>query len=333
MAERFARPNVALGEVIRRHRDTLGLSQQRLGEAAGISTNALSSIENGHAGANVATLDRVANALGKSAAYLLSLRDIALEAQAAGKGGPRVEVTKAIGEDADVLLAAEPGVREKPEAPPDPSDAEAIISWIADGLLYGYRFDIVAMVGSDGTPYPLPTESASMANMLETTLVRHLEEAAQGYDGVEVELPRNDRVYPDIAFKGPALDGQVVACDIKVARRNPANRSRTKSRITLYTGNTYFKDPENTRNIQRSFDEYALHLDCVALYDFVEEPKPAVTNVELIVVEPWRIGSKSRSSMTRSYIGAIMDIPAIKAGRGEFPTKEEFYAYWRAYAW
>jgi hypothetical protein len=140
-------------------------------------------------------------------------------------------------------------------------------------------------------------------------------------------------VYPDIAFTGPALQEEVVACDIKVARRNPSNRNRTKSRITLYTGNTYFKYSDNTQNIQRPFNEYALHLDCVALYDFVEKPEPTVSNVELVVVEPWRIGSRSRSSKTRNYIGAIIDIPAIRAGRGEFSTQEEFYSYWRRYEW
>ncbi len=117
-------------------------------------------------------------------------------------------------------------------------------------------------------------------------------------------------MYPDIVFTGAALNGQVVACDIKVARRNPTNRNRTKSRITLYTGNTYFRDPvNNTQNIMRPFNDYALHLDCVALYDFIARPSPAVTNVELVVVEPWRIASHVHSSGTRNYIGAITDIP------------------------
>ena len=69
----------------------------------------------------------------------------------------------------------------------------------------------------------------------------------------------------------------------------------------------------------------------MALYNFVTEPSPAVTNVELVVVEPWRIASHMRSSGTRNYIGAITNIPAIRVGRGEFSSEEEFYSYWRAY--
>ncbi len=51
------------------------------------------------------------------------------------------------------------------------------------------------------------------------------------------------------------------------------------------------------------------------------------------MVEPWRIASRSRSSKTRNYIGAVMDVPAIRAGSGEFSSKEEFYSYWRTYEW
>ena len=352
MGEKFTDQGIALGEVVREYREELDLSQEKLRALTGISTNTLSSIENSVKDMKVATLDKIAEALGTTAADLLDRRDQRLrESEATRVEGssengstvrlmrpvsrpqdPRVRVTKATGSLSSGLFAEEEPESTSPSVPNDPSDADAAISWIADGLLEGYRFDIVAMVGSDGRRYPLPTESAAMANMLETTLVEHLQLAAERIKGVEVELPRSTRVYPDIAFTGPALDDEIIACDIKVARRERANPDRTQSRITLYTGNTYFKDPvNNTQNIMRPFDGYALHLDCVALYDFVTEPSPAVTNVELVVVEPWRIASHQRSSGTRNYIGAITSIPDIRAGSGEFRTKEEFYSYWRAY--
>lgn len=88
-----------------------------------------------------------------------------------------------------------------------------------------------------------------------------------------------------------------------------------------------------TQNIQRPFNDYVLHLDVVVLYDFVKDPQPAVTNVELVVVEPWRIASHSRSSNSRKYIGAVMKISDMEQGKGEFDTKEEFYTYWRNYEW
>jgi hypothetical protein len=76
-----------------------------------------------------------------------------------------------------------------------------------------------------------------------------------------------------------------------------------------------------------------VHLEVVVLYDFVKEPQPAVTNVELVVVEPWRIASHSRSSKTRNYTAAVTKISDIEQGNGELDTKEAFYSYWRNYEW
>ena len=51
----------------------------------------------------------------------------------------------------------------------------------------------------------------------------------------------------------------------------------------------------------------------------------------MIVQPSWRIASKQRSSTTREYIGAVMEIDALREGRGEFASKEEFYKFWRRY--
>lgn len=340
MEYKFNKVNFIFGEIIREHRKGRGMIQYELGERAGLSANAISTLENGQGGMNLQTLDRLAEALGVRSSYLLGLRDAAMEAQEAGASRPQVKVVKALGDapPPEGMFAEDAPESQRPAAPGDPRDAQEMITWVADGLLPGYKLDVVAMVGSDGVIYPLPTESAAMANILETTLVKHLEEAAKSYEGVEPERPSSDRVYPDIAFTGPALGGKVVACDIKAARRKEAKRARaktqTQSRISLYTGNTYFRNPEsNTQNIERPFNDYALHLDIVVLYDFVKDPQPAVTNVELVVVEPWRIASRSRSSNTRKYIGAVTRLSDIEQGKGEFDTKEEFYTYWRSYEW
>lgn len=51
----------------------------------------------------------------------------------------------------------------------------------------------------------------------------------------------------------------------------------------------------------------------------------------MIVQEPWRIGSKERSSTTREYIGAVTEIERLREGRGDFASPDEFYSYWRNY--
>lgn len=56
-----------------------------------------------------------------------------------------------------------------------------------------------------------------------------------------------------------------------------------------------------------------------------------VENVEVLVHEPWQIGSTKRSSTTREYLGAVDLIAALRAGRGEFNSAKDFYAYWRKF--
>lgn len=129
---------------------------------------------------------------------------------------------------------------------------------------------------------------------------------------------------------GPGFGGDH-AVDIKVARRAP-NRRATQSRITLYTGNSYFKYPEfRWPGTFRPFQDYASHLDVIAVYTLAEERPERITDLELIVQEPWRIASRQRSSTTREYIGAVTDLARLRAGEGEFDSPEAFYRFWRAY--
>jgi Restriction endonuclease EcoRV len=180
----------------------------------------------------------------------------------------------------------------------------------------------------------LPKEPASLANIIEVSLAEFLIAAAQTVEGVAT-LRGTERGYPDLEFSGPALQNQFHAVDIKVARRNIGKRGpsrNTDSRITLYTGNTYFKHedlpwPGNLR----AFTDYRQHLDVIAIYTLNEDSLGRVENLELIVHEAWRIASKKRSSTTREYIGAVNDIESLREGRGEFATPAEFYKFWRAF--
>jgi hypothetical protein len=91
-----------------------------------------------------------------------------------------------------------------------------------------------------------------------------------------------ERGYPDIEMLGPALGDRFWAVDIKVARRRPLRRGgvsrNTNSRITLYTGNTYFKHPYLPwPGALRPFNDYAGHVDILLLYTLnLETSSPAV---------------------------------------------------------
>ena len=183
---------------------------------------------------------------------------------------------------------------------------------------------------SGGHFLPLPKEPAALANVLEVSLVDFLLKRIEALNDVTAQRG-TERGYPDIEIGGERFGGGYHALDVKVARRAPSGR-QTQSRITLYTGNTYFRYPSlQWPGTFRPFHDYETHLDLLAIYTFNEDSLSRIEDVELIVQEAWRIGSKQRSSTTREYIGAVTAIDDLRAGRGEFEAAEEFYKYWRGF--
>jgi hypothetical protein len=241
------------------------------------------------------------------------------------------------------------------QRPPVP-EALDLVSWLR-GRCQSYAFDVGGIFnrpGSGSWPMqaesvadleaqlierehllPLPKESAALANVLEVLVVDFILEAAAEVPGLEWQRGR-ERGYPDIEMLGPALGGKFWAVDMKVARRKPLRRGgvsrNTNSRITLYTGNTYFKHPDlHWPGTFRPFSEYAGHVDILLIYTLNLETRGRAEDLELIIQEPWKIASKERSSTTREYIGAVTEIERLREGRGDFASPEEFYTYWRNY--
>jgi hypothetical protein len=197
--------------------------------------------------------------------------------------------------------------------------------------------DLEAKLAARGHLLPLPKEPAALANVLEVSIVNFLLEHIDTTEGPGQLVARRggERFYPDLEITGPAVGGEYYAVDIKIARRGVTKRgasNRTQSRITLYTGNTYFRHPMvHWDGTFRPFAEYAQHLDVLGIYTLNSDSAARVEDLELIVQEPWKIASRQRSSTTREYIGAVQGIDDLRSGRGEFDTPEEFYSFWRRY--
>lgn len=194
--------------------------------------------------------------------------------------------------------------------------------------------DLVRQLSEGGHLLPLPKEPAALANILEVSIVDFL--MAQLADQVGASCTRGtERGYPDLEVSGDFFGGGHHAIDIKVARRKRTKKGvskNTQSRITLYTGNTYFRYPTlHWAGTPRPFEDYRTHLDVIGIYTLDPDEPGRVTDLELIVQPPWKIASRHRSSTTREYIGAVVDINDLRAGRGEFDSAEAFYNYWRKY--
>jgi hypothetical protein len=190
--------------------------------------------------------------------------------------------------------------------------------------------DLERRLEDGGHFLPLPKEPAALANIIEVSVVDFLIERTERTLGLVVARG-TERGYPDLEFTGAALEGGFNAVDVKVARRG-ASRRRTQSRITLYTGNTYFRFPQlRWPGTFRPFDDYSRHLALICIYTFEEAHYSRVADLELLVHETWRIASRQRSSTTREYLGAVDNIESLRAGSGEFDSADDFYRYWRRF--
>lgn len=190
--------------------------------------------------------------------------------------------------------------------------------------------DLERRLEDGGHFLPLPKEPAALANILEVSLVDYVIEKVEATPGLIVARG-TERGYPDLEFTGEALENAFYAVDVKVARRASGGR-RTQSRITLYTGNTHFRYPQlRWPGTFRPFEDYAMHVALLCVYDLTPAVHARVSNLELIAHETWRVGSRRRSSTTREYIGAVDSLAALRGGQGEFDSEEEFYRYWRRY--
>jgi Restriction endonuclease EcoRV len=231
-------------------------------------------------------------------------------------------------------------------------DALDLIDWLRR-VCSEYRFNVAGVFRSDsltaswpltaanpdelerrlaegGHLLPLPKEPAALANVLEVSIVDFLMARIGQLEGAEA-LRGSERGYPDLEISGSAFGGGFHAVDVKAARRSPSGR-KTQSRITLYTGNTYFAHPDvQMPGSLRAFNEYTSHLDVIMIYTLAPDLPRRVDDLELIVQEPWRIASRERSSTTREYIGAVDYLDALREGRGAFASQDEFYRYWRDY--
>jgi Restriction endonuclease EcoRV len=196
--------------------------------------------------------------------------------------------------------------------------------------------ELRAKLKAGGHFLPLPKEPASLANVLEVSLIEFLLQEISKTKGA-VAQRGTERGYPDIEITGKVFGDVPHAIDIKAARRKIGKSGKvgtqTQSRITLYTGNTYFRYPQlHWPATLRPFQDYGSHLSLIAIYTLNETSDGRIEDLELIAHETWRIGSKQRSSTTREYLGAVQKLEDLRAGKGEFDTEEAFYAYWRKYS-
>lgn len=197
-------------------------------------------------------------------------------------------------------------------------------------LAKGYEFDVEGLYLKNGKMRPLPSEAAVVGKVLEVSIEEFLTARLLRVTNLQVIPASSDRVYPDFTFDGPLIYPYRFALDVKCARVR-GDGKKTESAITIGTFDAeYFRYPdERVGNIMAPYSTYSAHLCLIALYQY---EKATARNIELLVVEKWRVATKKRSSGTRCYIGASQSIADLRAEKGDFVSEEEFNEFWRAKA-
>ena len=195
-------------------------------------------------------------------------------------------------------------------------------------LVRGYSFDVEGLYMKDGSIRPLPSEAAVVGKILEVSINEYLNRRLLQVRNLKWIPASSDRVYPDVTFNGPMIFPNRFALDVKCARRT-ARGDKTNSSITIGTFDAeYYRYPdEKVGNIMMAYGDYSAHLALIALYNYSEA---TARDIELLVVEKWRVATKKRSSGTRCYIAASRDIEDLRAERGDFDCEEAFNTFWRS---
>lgn len=219
-------------------------------------------------------------------------------------------------------------MRKKKELVFDPATPVSSFKDILRYLLKGYHFGVQGLYMGDMIIYPLPKEPAVIGKIIESTIIEYMYRRLLAVPDLQAHKASSDRVYPDLSFSGVLVGPYRFALDVKCARRATGGK-KTQSAITIGTYDAeYFRYPdEKVGNIMAAYSSYAAHLALVALYDYVDT---TAKNIEILVVEKWRVATRKSASGTRSYIAARQDIESLRQERGDFESEEDFSRFWRA---
>jgi hypothetical protein len=203
-------------------------------------------------------------------------------------------------------------------------------------LLEGFKWEVVGLLLEDQSVIDVPSDSRAISAIFEQLVVERIKPIAQRYRCVLEE--GGGREYPDITLRNiPGFEGKI-AIDVKTSRKKSAN---TIGGFTIGTYLGYFRTPDKkVGTIRYPYGDYAQHWIVGLCYEFetyekkigdLVEEKFRITDIDVIVQEKWRIASRRTGSGTTKHMRSITNIGGLKAGRGEFGSREEFLEYWRRY--
>lgn len=200
----------------------------------------------------------------------------------------------------------------------------------------GFRWDVVGLLLETDEIIDVPSDARAISAIFEELVIARILPVANQYDCVLEE--GGGREYPDVTLRDiPGYDRKI-AIDIKTSRKTSPDRIRGFT-IGTYLG--YFRTPDiKVGTIRYPYNDYGQHWIIGICYNFEEYAKEVdgvmtkkfrITDIDVAINEKWRVASRQTGSGTTRHMRSITKIEDLKAGRGEFSSREEFLNFWRNY--
>jgi len=176
----------------------------------------------------------------------------------------------------------------------------------------------------------------------------------------KVILSPEQNFYPDISI---LIDDIKIALDIKTSYRQASSNEISGFTLGAFTG--YFRNRDSSKSIVFKYNEYINHYILGIIYtdifknikekdnldleeqqewliprisnvDNIENLKPPIRDIEIILYEKWCLSSDSPGSGNTKNIGSIKNIKKVREGKGIFTIFGEdgnslFDDYWMYY--
>lgn len=196
-------------------------------------------------------------------------------------------------------------------------------------LFADFEWDFVGIRTTSDEIIPIPKNSTCITAIIEQKALLILDKFARENYECTSTRPSTTREYPDIILRGGVFGDDIIAVDIKTARKEGIDRI---SGLTIGSYAGYFLHPDRkVQGCSLPYGAFKEHWIVAFLYEWNEEEddEGLVTGIECIVNQKWVIASRSSGTGTTKHIGSVTRISDLRSGHGAFNSEEEFLAYWR----
>lgn len=198
-----------------------------------------------------------------------------------------------------------------------------------ENLFKDFRWTIKGFIDENGKVCDLPDIPQVITGIFQEVAKRKVKSFVRQNYYCQI-IQGGAREYPEItAFGGKLKEGKI-AIDIKTTRRVSKNRVSGFS-IGSYAG--YFTYPDQKRpGCKFPYGEFKEHwiVGFVYTWNPRADSLHMVSDIEVIVNEKWKLASKSTATGTTFAISSVRDLNALRAGKGDFDSPQEFESFWRA---